>query len=87
MSMKNQTKLFTKGHVDMIKRRPHRDYANEVRWVGITPTFFALNWATDKLVPCQSISQACRIAFGRNKANCNQDWLACMRTNDYFVCL
>ena len=71
----------------MAKRRHFLDYGGGDKWAGITPTFFALNWVTDELRPCQSITHACRLAFGRNKLNRNQDWLACVRTKNYFVCL
>ena len=54
---------------------------------GITSTYFVLDWYEDTYQPCESLDHACAVAFGKNKRNCNQNCLACVRTKDYFVCL
>lgn len=50
-------------------------------------TYSAINWTNGEYRTCRSIDHACAFAFGLNKRNQNQNWLACVRGDGYFIVL
>ncbi len=77
----SRSRSFTQNYRDNYGRNARSNYS------GITDTFFALNWDSGNYYACESRDHICAIAFGRNKQDNNNHWLACIRTSNYFVCI
>lgn len=66
------------------QRRDVTQHADCPRDLG---AYTAINHTTGECYFCDSIDHVCAVAFGRNKRNHNQDWMACVRGDGYFVVL